>query len=151
MVKVTLVEAGGGILGNFDRALADYYASHMQKRGVHVMVQTAVKSIEESYDADGHHTTHVELSDGSQLPFGALVWSAGVTRGVAGVRSRLRPELHARVASAREASPCPSQVSSRSSLSRTASCPTAAATALPSTSTCACLASTGVLPSVTAQ
>ena len=29
-------------------------------------------------DREGNHTTHARLSDGGTLPFGAMVWSAGL-------------------------------------------------------------------------
>jgi NADH dehydrogenase FAD-containing subunit len=37
-VRVSLIEAGERILGNFDAALVDYYADHLRKRGVQVRV-----------------------------------------------------------------------------------------------------------------
>jgi hypothetical protein len=39
-----------------------------------------VRAIEEGVDAHGHHTTSATLGDGSVLPFGALVWSAGLAQ-----------------------------------------------------------------------
>ena len=76
--KLTLVEAGPRILGPFDGALASYYADHLVKSGVDMRTETAVTSIWDGDDGDGHHTTRAHLSDGSILPFGAMVWSAGL-------------------------------------------------------------------------
>lgn len=89
-VKVTLVEAGPGLLGSFDKALADYYLDSLRKKDIDVRVSTAVVGIEESYiDAEttgnksgekenGSHYTLAKLADGSDLPFGMMVWSAGL-------------------------------------------------------------------------
>jgi NADH dehydrogenase FAD-containing subunit len=71
------VEAGPGILGSFDRDLADHYERGLKKRKVDVRTSTGVTSIVET-EIDGHHSTFAELSDGSKLPFGAMVWSAGL-------------------------------------------------------------------------
>ena len=77
-VKVTLVEAGPGLLGGFDRALADYYKDELISHNVDVKTGTAVTGIEERYEEDGTHYTVALLSDGTELPFGTMVWSAGL-------------------------------------------------------------------------
>ena len=72
---ITLVEAGDRILGPFDEALATFYASGLRKRGVDVRTSTAVRSVECVDDANGGECV---LGDGTVLPMGAMVWSAGL-------------------------------------------------------------------------
>jgi NADH dehydrogenase FAD-containing subunit len=79
LIKVTVVEAGPNILGSFDKALVSYYSSGLAKRGVDVRTNAAVQSIEEYETECGHHSTRAVLSDGTRLPFGMMVWSAGLT------------------------------------------------------------------------
>jgi len=76
--KVTLVEAGPRILGPFDAALAEYYRGHLVARGVEMRTATSVTEVWHGDDREGNHTTHARLSDGGTLPFGAMVWSAGL-------------------------------------------------------------------------
>lgn len=45
-IKLTLVEAGPGILGSFDKALSDLYVGKLIEKGVDVRLNTAVKGIE---------------------------------------------------------------------------------------------------------
>ena len=78
LATVTLVEAGDRILGPFDAALSEYYREHLLKAGIDVRTKTAVKEVWHGDDGEGHHTTRALLSDGSTLPFGAMVWSAGL-------------------------------------------------------------------------
>lgn len=79
-IRVTLVEAGPNILGTFDKALVQYYESGLKKRGITVLTSTAVTRVEEhgENDSDPHHTTSAHLADGTELPFGTMVWSAGL-------------------------------------------------------------------------
>jgi NADH dehydrogenase FAD-containing subunit len=77
-VQVSLVEASAGLLGAFDRALADYYQKGLKKMQIDVRLGTAVIGIEDATDAHGHHFTLAHLSDGSKVPFGLMVWSAGL-------------------------------------------------------------------------
>ena len=44
-IKLTLVEAGLGILGSFDQALLDFYVHKLIEKGVDVRLNTAVKGI----------------------------------------------------------------------------------------------------------
>ena len=76
-MRITLVEAGPGILGSFDAALVSYYADSLRSRGIDLKTSMAVKAVEE--EGDGvHHSTLARLGDGSALPFGMMVWSAGL-------------------------------------------------------------------------
>jgi len=78
LVRVSVVEAGPNILGSFDQDLIDYYGAALEQRGVSVRTATAVKAIEECESDCGHHSTRAVLGDGTELPFGTLVWSAGL-------------------------------------------------------------------------
>eukprot|EP00977_Amphora_coffeiformis_P000888 scaffold190_cov171-Amphora_coffeaeformis.AAC.13 len=86
--RVTLVEAGPGLLGSFHQSLADYYLKSLRKRKVDVKLSTAVVGVEDRYfDEDGKHEPGVDkshytvalLADGTELPFGTMVWSAGLS------------------------------------------------------------------------
>jgi len=86
-IKLTLVEAGPGLLGQFDRSLADYYLKNLRKRGVDVRLSTAVTGVHVKHFAtdegnkkntDGRAYTVASFEDGTELPFGMMVWSAGL-------------------------------------------------------------------------
>lgn len=78
-VKVTLVEAGSSLLGPFDTSLQKYTLQLFEKRSVDVRLDSAVTSVE-AYedDAFNYPARRAVLSDGTKLPFGTLVWSAGL-------------------------------------------------------------------------
>jgi len=48
-IKLTLVEAGPGILGSFDQALSEYYLKELEKKNIDVRLNTAVAGIDERY------------------------------------------------------------------------------------------------------
>ena len=79
MVSITLVEAGPALLGPFDAALQNYAHGLFKKRDIDVRLGTAVTSVE-TFAADGYHfpSRRAILSDGSNLEFGTMVWSAGL-------------------------------------------------------------------------
>lgn len=88
-VKITLVEAGPGLLGSFDKSLADYYLKKMIEKNVDVRLGTAVTGVEErwhpSENSDTqsskdktHHYTVATFADKTELPFATMVWSAGL-------------------------------------------------------------------------
>ncbi|BBN13407.1 NADH:quinone reductase (non-electrogenic) [Marchantia polymorpha subsp. ruderalis] len=66
-VHVTLIEANE-ILSSFDLRLRQYATSHLEKAGVRL-----VKGMVKDVDAE-----KITLSDGSEVPYGLLVWSTGV-------------------------------------------------------------------------
>ena len=66
---VTLVEAGPQILSSFDQQLSKYVIDRFARREINVKTGVAVKSLEGKAAV---------LSDGSYLPFGLMVWSAGL-------------------------------------------------------------------------
>lgn len=85
-VRVTLVEAGPGLLGSFHKALADYYLKSLEKKKIDVRVNTAVVGVEDQTPDDGAgggkamagHYTVAKLADGTSVPFATMVWSAGL-------------------------------------------------------------------------
>jgi NADH dehydrogenase/NADH:ubiquinone reductase (non-electrogenic) len=78
-VKITLVEAGNTLLGPFDKTLRDYVVTLFTKRNIEVKLETAVKALELYRDDDfKHQGTRAVLSNGEKLPFGLMVWSAGL-------------------------------------------------------------------------
>lgn len=79
-VKVTMVEAGPALLGPFDVQLQNYTHGLFEKRNIQVRLVTAVTGIED-YVEDGFRfpARKALLSDGTALPFGTLVWSAGLS------------------------------------------------------------------------
>ncbi|KAG8635342.1 internal alternative NAD(P)H-ubiquinone oxidoreductase A1, mitochondrial [Manihot esculenta] len=66
-VKVTLIEANE-ILSSFDVRLRQYATNHLTKHGVR-LTRGIVKEV---------HPKKLVLSDGSEIPYGLLVWSTGV-------------------------------------------------------------------------
>lgn len=75
-IKLTLVEAGPGILGSFDKALSDYYLEKLEEKNIDVRLNTAIGGIDERY-IDGEQITVARFADGSEVNFGTMVWSAG--------------------------------------------------------------------------
>lgn len=79
-IKLTLVEAGPGILGSFDKALSDLYVGKLIEKGVDVRLNTAMKGIEIRETGGcvtGAGFTIANFGDW-ELPFGAMIWSAGL-------------------------------------------------------------------------
>ncbi|KAF3451547.1 hypothetical protein FNV43_RR07642 [Rhamnella rubrinervis] len=66
-IQVTLIEANE-ILSSFDVGLRQYAANHLTKSGVHLM-RGVVKEV---------HSKKIVLNDGTDVPYGLLVWSTGV-------------------------------------------------------------------------
>jgi NADH dehydrogenase len=66
---VRLIEMGPALLAPYHRTLRDYTRQQLVKRGVEVMLDTAIKEVR-----DGS----VLLSDGSDHPSDVTVWAAGV-------------------------------------------------------------------------
>lgn len=66
-IKVTLIEANE-ILSSFDVGLRQYATNHLTKCGVR-LTRAVVKEV---------HSTKLVLSDGTEVPYGLLVWSTGV-------------------------------------------------------------------------
>ncbi|XP_057961310.1 internal alternative NAD(P)H-ubiquinone oxidoreductase A1, mitochondrial-like [Malania oleifera] len=66
-IHVTLIEANE-ILSSFDVSLRQYATKHLTKSGVQ-LVRGVVKEV---------HPKKIVLSDGTDVPYGLLVWSTGV-------------------------------------------------------------------------
>lgn len=66
-IRVTLIEANE-ILSSFDVGLRQYATKHLTKSGVNFM-RGVVKEV---------HPKKIILSDGTDVPYGLLVWSTGV-------------------------------------------------------------------------
>ena len=75
-IKLTLVEAGPGILGSFDKALSEYYLQRLRKKNIDVRLNTALAGIDERY-IEGEQITVARFNDESEINFGAMIWSAG--------------------------------------------------------------------------
>ena len=77
-ITLTLVEAGPGILGSFDKALSDYYVEKLIEKDIDVRLNTAVRGIEIREIEGCTRFTVARFNDDSELPFGTMVWSAGL-------------------------------------------------------------------------
>eukprot|EP00531_Pseudo-nitzschia_arenysensis_P001355 CAMPEP_0116138558 /NCGR_PEP_ID=MMETSP0329-20121206/12844_1 /TAXON_ID=697910 /ORGANISM="Pseudo-nitzschia arenysensis, Strain B593" /LENGTH=531 /DNA_ID=CAMNT_0003633545 /DNA_START=86 /DNA_END=1681 /DNA_ORIENTATION=- len=82
-ITLTLVEAGDGLLGQFDKSLSEYYLKSLRKRGVDVRLSTAVTGVhDKTFDSEDESNqrqyTVATFNDGTEFPFGMMVWSAGL-------------------------------------------------------------------------
>ncbi|MDQ4006834.1 MAG: NAD(P)/FAD-dependent oxidoreductase [Actinomycetota bacterium] len=68
--RVILVEMGPSVLPPFHPKLRDYTAHSLQRRGVELMLNTAVKAV---------HPDGVELDTGERVRAGTVIWAAGVS------------------------------------------------------------------------
>jgi NADH dehydrogenase len=68
LAKITLIEAGPRLLGAFDPTLSEFTQKELEKRGVHVLTNTAVQNIDEK---------GVHLNSGV-LESSIIIWAAGV-------------------------------------------------------------------------
>ncbi len=78
-VKVSLVEAGPSLLGPFDSKLQEFTQKLFEGRDIEVMVGTSVQGVED-YEGENFRfpARRAKLSNGDLLPFGTMVWSAGL-------------------------------------------------------------------------
>lgn len=100
-VRVTLVEAGKRLMPAFDAKLVKHMMKRLVDRGVDVRVGTAVKALE----VDEQGCTNVAVlgptgdgrspKDEERMPFGMLVWSAGLQQ-VNFVQNLYSPSLEIR-------------------------------------------------------
>ena len=68
-VRISLVDAADHILGAFDKSLSDYTTQHFQRQ--HIQVRTGIRTVKLEKD-------RAVLNDGSEIPFGMVVWSTGL-------------------------------------------------------------------------
>lgn len=80
LVRVSLVEAGPTILSSFDKDLVEYYSKNLKTRGIDVLTDTPVTAVEEQGEEDrrGDRMTVAKFGNGDEMPFGMMVWSAGL-------------------------------------------------------------------------
>lgn len=78
-VTVHLVEAGPALLGPFDVTLRSYVERLFKTRDINVQTSTAVKGVEVFNSPNyRHEATRANLSNGTSIEFGTMVWSAGL-------------------------------------------------------------------------
>lgn len=70
-VRITLIEGSRSLLSSFDSDLSAYTRKTFAARGIEVRTETVVRAV---------RAHELELSDGSRVPFGVLVWAAGVAQ-----------------------------------------------------------------------
>lgn len=69
LLQITILEAGSSLLSTFDRDLSQYTMRFFRARKIEVRTDSIVKEV---------RAQEVILKDGSIVPFGVLVWAAGV-------------------------------------------------------------------------
>ena len=81
-VNISLIEASPELLGTFSKVLRDYTKSSLEKRKINVVTSHAVKNIDYQNRPDGWvgDRTEAVLDDDSRLPFGTMIWSAGLAQ-----------------------------------------------------------------------
>ncbi len=67
-VRITLIEAGKQILNSFDAKVSEYAARLFNRRRVTVLTNHPVQRVS---------ATSLLLADGTEMPYGLLVWSTG--------------------------------------------------------------------------
>jgi NADH:ubiquinone reductase (non-electrogenic) len=67
--SITLVEAGKNILSYFDKKLSEYAMQHFERSSINLRINSSVRNVEKD---------RIVLDDESEIPFGMLVWAAGV-------------------------------------------------------------------------
>jgi NADH dehydrogenase FAD-containing subunit len=78
-VSIELIEAGAEVLSSFDASLKTYITRLFEERKISVRTATAVKAVEVfTKAAYRHEATKAVLSDGKEIEFGLMVWSAGL-------------------------------------------------------------------------
>ena len=78
-VSITLIEAGPSLLGPFEANLRGYVERLFRKRSIDVRTGIAVTAVEPFRDPTyKHEASKAILSDGKEIEFGTMVWSAGL-------------------------------------------------------------------------
>jgi NADH:ubiquinone reductase (non-electrogenic) len=67
-VRIVVVEAAPTLLGAFDRSLSEYAVKRFRRARIEVRTQVKVVNV---------GPDHIDLHDGSAVPFGLLVWATG--------------------------------------------------------------------------
>lgn len=81
-VNISLIEASPELLGTFSKVLREYTKSSLEKRKINVVTSHAVKNIDYVNRPGGWvgDRTEAVLDDDSRLPFGTMIWSAGLAQ-----------------------------------------------------------------------
>lgn len=72
-VQITLLEATGNILTQFDEKLGNYALKIFKRQHITVKTHSVVTEVDEDAVANG-----VTLQDGARIPCGLVVWSTGI-------------------------------------------------------------------------
>jgi NADH dehydrogenase len=75
-VRVLLLEAGGSVLGTFEKRLQEAALQSLKKKGVEVQLGARVAEVT---------TRSIRLADGQELPAATVIWTAGVRASDVGV------------------------------------------------------------------
>ncbi len=86
--RICLVEAGKEILNTFDRKLRKYATDLFRRERISVLTESPVIRVDERV---------VHLQDGSELPYGLLLWSTGNAPSVFAVETDLPKDRAARL------------------------------------------------------
>jgi NADH dehydrogenase len=86
-IKINLIEAGPRILPMFSEKLSDRGKKDLEKLGVNVHLNTAVKEIKSRV---------IEISNGNQIPSEVTIWAAGVKGEPTGAKLNL-PLINTRI------------------------------------------------------
>lgn len=70
-VQMTVYDVAKRILGSFDQSLADYAQKRFMRRGIKIRTGTRVAEVDKG---------KIVLADGSEVPYGMLVWATGLTQ-----------------------------------------------------------------------
>ncbi|HVM33244.1 MAG TPA: FAD-dependent oxidoreductase [bacterium] len=68
-VRVTIIDVAEFILGAFDKSLRDYATRHFTQNGIQVKTGSSAVKIEKET---------IFFKDGTQMPYGLLVWATGI-------------------------------------------------------------------------
>ncbi len=68
-VSITLVDAADHILGAIDKSLSDYTTNHFKRQDI--KVRTGIRTVK-------LEKNRAILNDGTEIPFGMVVWSTGL-------------------------------------------------------------------------
>ncbi|HTP13893.1 MAG TPA: FAD-dependent oxidoreductase, partial [Bacteroidota bacterium] len=68
-VQITILEAGGTILSTFDETLREYTSRLFRREHIEIQENSPVVSVDEQ---------NVRLKNGTDIPYGLLVWSTGI-------------------------------------------------------------------------
>ncbi|CEQ40151.1 SPOSA6832_01729, partial [Sporobolomyces salmonicolor] len=69
LARISIYDVAPGILGTFDKSLAEYASAKFKREGIALKTSRHVKSVGESY---------IEVQEEGKVPFGLLVWSTGL-------------------------------------------------------------------------